>query len=76
MGNPSIATIPSVSGSFPRLPDPLIPRPQYIEAFDTALEGPVSMVVIEGEEGAGKTVLAAQYALSKPNRTFSLFVSV
>jgi len=75
MDNTSISTLPSISGSFPQLPEPLIPRPQYIEAFDTALDGPVSMVVVEGEEGAGKTVLAAQYALSKPDRTFSLFVS-
>lgn len=75
MDNTAIATLPSISGSFPQLPEPLIPRPQYIEAFDTALDGPVSMVIIEGEEGAGKTVLAAQYSLSKPERTFSLFVS-
>jgi hypothetical protein len=75
MDNTSIATLPAISGSFPQLPEPLIPRPQYIEAFDTALDGPVSIVVVEGEEGAGKTVLAAQYALSKPDRTFSLFVS-
>ena len=75
MATTSIATIITVSSSFPQLPGALIPRPQYIDAFETELSGPASMVVIEGDEGAGKTTLAAQFALTRPDRTFSLFVS-
>jgi hypothetical protein len=39
------------------------------------LDGPTQLVVIEGGEGSGKTTLAAQFALQKDTRTFSLFVS-
>jgi hypothetical protein len=75
MATSSIATVLSASSSFPQIPEPLIPRPLYIEAFEKELSGPASMVVIEGEDGAGKTTLAAQFVLTRPDRTFSLFVS-
>ncbi len=75
MRNAEIVQLPAISSSFPGLPDPHIPRPHFIATLETMLEGSVQMVVIEGEEGIGKTVLAADFALHKPDRTFSFFVS-
>lgn len=69
------ASIPSVCLGFPELPDPVISRPHYISYIDSMLDGPTQIVIIEGGEGCGKTILAAQYALHKSNRAFSLFVS-
>jgi hypothetical protein len=75
MATTTIATIISASSTFPQVSEPLVPRPQYIEAFDSELDGAASLIVVEGDEGSGKSTLAAQYALSRPDRTFSLFVS-
>jgi thymidylate kinase len=41
--------------------------------MDTMLEGQIQAVVLEGEEGIGKTTLAAQFVESHPNRAFCLF---
>jgi hypothetical protein len=60
---------------FPKLPNPNIERPHFLSNFDEMLEGNSEIVTIEGEEGCGKTILAAQFVLRHAERTFSLFVS-
>lgn len=64
-----------VCAGFPEFPVPLIGRPHYLATIDTMLDGPTQIVVLEGEEGIGKTLLAAQFAEAKGDRAFSLFVS-
>ncbi len=71
----SVASLSSVSASFPTLPQPLIDRQHILSALDTMLEDDIQAVVLEGEEGIGKTTLAAHFVQSHPNRAFSLFAT-
>lgn len=74
--NPTIVTgLHNICTGFPKLPDPIIDRPHFLTNFDEMLEGTSEIVTIEGEEGCGKTTLAAQFAIKHPDRAFSLFVS-
>ncbi len=72
---PTVATLSSISASFPQLPTPLVDRPHIIGAIDTMLEGQIQAVVLEGEEGIGKTILGAQFVEWHPNRAFCLFAA-
>jgi hypothetical protein len=70
-----ISGLHDICTGFPRIPDPIIERPHFLTNFDEMLEGSSEIVTIEGEEGCGKTTLAAQFAIKHPDRAFSLFVS-
>jgi len=63
-----------VCHGFPRIPDPQIPRTNFLDAIDTIFEGETELIVIEGLEGIGKTTLLAQFARRYPDHALSLFV--
>ncbi|MCW5978768.1 MAG: hypothetical protein KIT09_11855 [Bryobacteraceae bacterium] len=69
----TVVTLSGISTSFPQLPTPLIDRPHIISALDKMFEGQIQVVVLEGEEGIGKTTIAAQFVQSHPGRAFCLF---
>jgi hypothetical protein len=71
----TIVGLPDISTGFPTLPDRLIDRPHFLSTIEAMFDGPTQIVIVEGEEGVGKTILAAQFALKYPERAFSLFVS-
>jgi hypothetical protein len=63
-----------IAQSFPQLPVPVIPRQNYVDTITSLFEGGMDLVLLEGEPGAGKTILAAQFAKASPSRTVSLFL--
>jgi hypothetical protein len=60
--------------SFPELPEANISRDNIITTISTIFEGRTQMVVVEGEEGMGKTILLAQFAKRFPDCCFSVFL--
>lgn len=72
---PTVVSLPSESSTFPQLPTGLIDRPQLINALDTMLEGDIQVVLLEGEEGIGKSTLGAQFALAHPDEAFTVFAA-
>lgn len=68
-----MTSIGGISATFPQLLHPLIDRPHIITALDTMFEGQVQAVVLEGEEGIGKTTIAAQFVESHPDRALCVF---
>ena len=61
--------------TFPPQPDHEIHRDHHLETFERVLAGPVDLLVLEGDEGIGKTTLLSQFAKRYPNRTISSFVT-
>ena len=64
----------AISGTFPRLPSSLVNRDHILETIDLIFNGNNNIAVIEGDEGTGKTILLAQYALKHADFTISLFI--
>lgn len=63
-----------VCRSFPELPLPLIERGNFLDTIDGVFDSGTDVVVAEGEEGIGKTILLAQFARRHPDHTPSLFI--
>jgi len=63
-----------IAQSFPQLTEPLISRQNYVDAVTSLFDSGMDLVVLEGEPGAGKTTLAAQFAKVHLNRAVSLFL--
>lgn len=61
--------------TFPPQPDHEIHRDHHLETFERVFAGPVDLLVLEGDEGIGKTTLLSQFAKRYPNRTISSFVT-
>ena len=61
--------------TFPPQPDHEIHRDHHLETFERVFSGPVDLLVLEGDEGIGKTTLLSQFAKRYPNRTISSFVT-
>ena len=53
-----VAGLPDICTGFPALPDPLISRPHFLNTIETMFDSATQLVVIEGQEGLGKTTLA------------------
>src|SRR2546422_793000 len=69
-----LVDLPTVSRTFPKLPDTAVGRQNILDALDTILAGETHAVFIEGVEGIGKTILLAQYALRYSESAVSLFI--
>ncbi len=74
MPEQQIMDVVAVCSSFPELPELEIPRVSSIDAIEDMFKNGVHVVVVEGEEGIGKTTLLSQFARHHPNNTFSLFI--
>jgi hypothetical protein len=71
---PEVMDLTLVSHSFPRLPELLIPRDNLLNTIERMFGGAIELVMIEGDEGLGKTTLLAQFARRHPDHTFSVFI--
>jgi hypothetical protein len=70
-----ILDLSSICESFPEEPSPTIKRDNVLLDIDKMLNGNIQLVIVEGEEGKGKTNLLAQYAKTyHTDRIISLFV--
>lgn len=74
MPGQQIMDIVATCGSFPESPKLEIPRDSSIDAIEDMFKNGVQVVVVEGEDGVGKTTLLSQFARRYPNHTFSLFI--
>ena len=61
--------------TFPPTPECEIRRDHLLETFERVFAGNVDLLVLEGDEGIGKTTLLAQFAKHYPERTISSFVT-
>ena len=61
--------------TFPSPPTPEILRDHIIETYQGVFSGPIDLLVIEGEDGGGKTTLLSQFARRYPTRAISSFVT-
>jgi len=69
-----VMDLTTICHSFPQMPELLIPRDNLLNTVERMFGGDIELVMIEGEEGLGKTTLLAQFAQWHPNRTFSIFI--
>jgi len=61
--------------TFPSQPDCEIDRDHLLDTFERMFSGPVDLLVLEGDQGTGKTTLLSQFAKRYPMRSISSFVT-
>ncbi len=71
---PEVMDLTKISSTFPKLPDPNIKRENILDTVLAIFEGGCGAVLVEGDDGVGKTTLLAQFALRCPNQAISLFI--
>jgi len=74
MRQAEVMDLTTVCQSFPEIPEPLISRDNILDTLDTLFMSGTELIVVEGEEGIGKTTLLIQFALRYPDHALSLFV--
>src|SRR5688572_14161857 len=74
MKTAEILDLTKVSGTFPDLPEPLVPRDNVLDLIDNSFARGFEVFCLEGPEGRGKTVTAAQFAKRHPDHAFTLFL--
>ncbi len=60
--------------SFPEMPERNIERDNILDTIDRILDTDIELVIVEGTDGIGKTVLMAQFAKRHAENSVSLFV--
>ena len=73
MKTAEIVDLTTICSSFPNLPPNLILRENILNTIETILEGETEVIIVEGEDGIGKTTILGQYAKKHSDTTFSLF---
>ena len=74
MTDTQIMDLTTACDSFPPIPPDEIVRENMLDTIDKILSGDTELVVVEGDEGVGKTTLLAQFARRHPDHAFSLFM--
>lgn len=70
----ALTDYPSICRDFPIPKEYEIPRNNFLDAVSDFFQNDVKLVIVEGEEGIGRTTLLAQYARRKPTASISLFL--
>jgi hypothetical protein len=70
-----LLTIATVSNCVPALPDPMVGRDNLTQEIDDASAAGATLVIVEGDEGTGKTSLLSAFVAERPNSLASIFVS-
>jgi hypothetical protein len=70
-----VVDLTSICSTFPEKPDCEIQRENMISTLLGQLKKNTEIIVVEGEEGVGKTTLLAQFARAHGSQTFSAFVT-
>ena len=73
MLNAQILDVESLCLSFPEVPERLISHEHVLQAMDSRLLA-TPCIVLEGDEGIGKTTLLVQFARRHAQQTFALFI--
>jgi len=72
---PEVLSLISICSSFPEPLEMEVPRENMVSTLVGQLKRNTEIIVVEGEEGIGKTTLMSQFARTYPNQTLSAFVS-
>lgn len=74
MTQAEVLDLTTICSSFPRyVHDPII-REHILNTIDTIFDGETELLILEGEDGIGKTTLLTQFAQRHPNTTFMIFL--
>jgi len=73
-GKAEIMDTTKISSNFPLPPEKEIIRESFLEAIKEMFEGQ-DLIVVEGQNGIGKTTLLAQFAKQRPDNSISLFIT-
>src|SRR5215813_1795568 len=74
MNQVEVMDLTVVCTGFPEMPEAEIHRENLLDTLDTIFGGDTHLIVIEGLEGVGKTILLSQYAKRHRHHVFSLFI--
>lgn len=69
-----IAGTTDIATTFPALPDPWIDRSEQIAHLQESFDSTTHVVLLTGQEGVGKTLLAAKLAQESPLTSISIFL--
>ena len=74
MKNTEVMDLTTICQNFPSMPSPEINRDNYLETIEKIFQDGVQIIVLEGEEGIGKTTIMGKFAFRHPLNTFSLYI--
>jgi NACHT domain len=74
MIEPTVMDLTVLSPSFPKVPNE-IERENFLDTIELMFDGEINFVVIEGEDGVGKTSLLGQFAKRHSHNTLSVFIT-
>ena len=74
MSKAEVMDLTVVCRSFPDTPDSEVRRENLLDTIDTIFGGETRLIVVEGSEGIGKTILLSQFAKRHPHHVLSLFI--
>jgi hypothetical protein len=69
-----VVDLTTVAQSFPELDPSLIRREHFVDAMTELFSNGADVVLLEGAEQSGRTILAAQFARKHKHRAISLFL--
>ena len=70
-----VTPLHEICTTFPLPPEREIEREHHLETIERVFAGPVDLLVLEGDDGIGKTTLLSQFARLYPDRAISSFVT-
>lgn len=73
--NTDVLTLASLSTSLPAKPSRRVERDNLLQGIDSGVSSGRQLIVIQGEEGTGKTTLLADYVRLHSENTISVFIS-
>ena len=75
MKQTEIMDLTKIAQSLPSTPDLEIKRDNILETVDTLFNSNTQIVIIEGEDGIGKTNLLSQFVRQHPDNAISIFIT-
>ena len=74
MAEAELINLMAIASTVPTVVDPLIDRGNVLDTIDTIFEAGTELILVEGEEGIGKTILLYQFVARHPENAISLFI--
>jgi hypothetical protein len=75
MSEVKVINLPYICRNFPKNPTSEVSRENLLDTIDRTFKSDTVLLVIEGNEGIGKTTLLAQYAKRQADFALSLFIT-
>lgn len=75
MKQAEVMDLTKIAQSIPSTPEPEINRDNILETVDTLFNSGTQIIIIEGEDGIGKTNLLSQFVRKYPDNAISIFIT-